>query len=175
MTTDLAESVNNADLVVEAVDEILATKQKLFAQIESLSKPATILATNSAALTIAEISAQMKNRENFGGVQFYNPVHVTKVVKIIKCISTSQATFEKLEKWGEIMGKETVRCIDTPDFIIDQNARQAKKTRLLFPFMMEALRELEAGGKTFQEIGKLHLDFTILFPPEFLHSISIYN
>ena len=153
MTTDLREGVHNADLVIEAVDEVLETKQQLFAKIEELTHADTILATNSHALTIADISRNMVNRDQFGGVQFYHPVPITKVAKIIKCITTSQATFERLEQWAVAMRKETVRCIDTPDFVIKHDARQAKKTRLLFPYMMEALRMLEQGGKTFQEIG----------------------
>ena len=109
MSCNLSDCVGEAHLVVEAVDEDLAVKQSLFAELECLVSPQTILAHHSQSLTIEQISQRMNRRENFGGVQFYPPVHVSKMVKIIKCITTSQATFEALDHFGTQMGKETVR------------------------------------------------------------------
>jgi len=175
MSCDLLECVGDAHLVVEAVDEDLKVKQSLFAELERLVSPESILAHHSQSLTIEQISQRMTHRENFGGVQFYAPVHVSKMVKIIKCISTSQSTFEALDQFGTQMGKETVRCIDTPDFIIEHGARQSKKTRLLIPYMMEALREIEKGNlsaKAIDEVMKKESDLP-LGPFELLDYIGL--
>ena len=163
MTTDLSSAVKDVDLVVESVEEDLSKKQEIFTMLDKICPKNTILAHHSQSLTIAEISEKMENKFRFGGVQFYNPVHISKNVKIIKCISTSQETFEKLDTWGAGMGKETVRCIDTPDFIIKHGINQDKKTRLLFPYMMEALREIEHNDVKISDVGKAAQIFVFHF------------
>ena len=109
MTTNLSDAVKDVDLVVESVEENLAKKKEIFHQLDQICPEKTILAHHSQSLTISEISEKMEKKSRFGGIQFYNPVHISKNVKIIKCISTSQETFEKLDLWGAGMGKETVR------------------------------------------------------------------
>ena len=78
MTTDLAESVSNCDLMVEAVIEDLKLKQKLFVQMENNAPAHAILSTNTSSLPITEICVDMKDKSRFGGLHFFNPVPVMK-------------------------------------------------------------------------------------------------
>ena len=86
MSTDLGESVKYANIVVEAIDTDIKTKQKLFKEVEKFTSSDTLFATNSQANTISDISKELKNRQNFGGVQFFKPVPITKMVKIVKIL-----------------------------------------------------------------------------------------
>lgn len=157
MSTDLGESVKYANIVVEAIDTDIKTKQKLFKEVEKFTSSDTLFATNSQANTISDISKELKNRQNFGGVQFFKPVPITKMVKIVKCADTNQKTFEKLDQWGSELGKDTSRNLDVPKFIIEydleNNPKEKKRSGTLFPYMMKALRIHEKGEKTFEEIG----------------------
>jgi len=144
MTTDLGESVSSTDLAIEAVVENLKLKQNLFVEMEKFSPDGAILATNTSSLPITEIAANLKNRALFGGLHFFNPVPVMRLLEVIKCDETSQETFEKMVTWGAAMQKTTVRCIDTPGFIVN---------RLLIPYMLEAVRLYERGHGSKEDIG----------------------
>jgi len=143
MTTDLAASVSNCDLMVEAVIEDLKLKQKLFVEMENNAPAHAILSTNTSSLPITEICVNMQDKSRFGGLHFFNPVPVMKLLEVIKCEETSQENFEKMVAWGATMKKTTVRCIDTPGFIVN---------RLLIPYMMEAVRLFERGHADMRDI-----------------------
>jgi len=151
MTTDLIKAVRDADLVVEAVEETTGAKQDRFRDLEKIVSDETILAHQTSSqslgtLTVAKYAEKMEQKSRFLGVQFYNAV--ARNVKVIKCLPTDQNIFEKIDEWGENMGKETVRCIDTPDFIVEHGLNQPNSTKTveLFPYMMKALRKMEETG-----------------------------
>lgn len=143
MTSDMGECGANAELIVEAVVENLALKQKLFADLEAASPASCILATNTSSLPVSAIGKDLKDKSLFGGLHFFNPVPMMKLLEVIKGDDTSDATFEAMLKWGDAMGKTTVKCIDTPGFIVN---------RLLVPYIMEAIRLVERGHASKEDV-----------------------
>jgi len=144
-SANVQESVAVADLVLEAIVENIQAKQALFAQVESATSAKTLLATNTSSLKLADIGANLKHPENFGGLHFFNPVPVMKLLEVVRSDHTSDKTFKALSKFGTTIGKVTVACRDTPGFIVN---------RLLVPYMLEALRMLERGDASKEDIDQ---------------------
>jgi len=142
-STDLKKAVSDVDLVIEAIVENVDIKRKLFAEIESVAQPKTILATNTSSLSLSDIMVNMRRKEQFGGLHFFNPVPVMQLLEVVRSGDTSDATFESLLEFGKQLGKTTVKCKDTPGFIVN---------RLLVPYMMEALRMAERGDSSYRDI-----------------------
>ena len=101
MTSDMGECGANAELIVEAVVENLELKQKLFADLEAASPDSCILATNTSSLPVSAIGANLKNKELFGGLHFFNPVPMMKLLEVVKGDDTSDATFDAMMAWGQ--------------------------------------------------------------------------
>ena len=99
----------NAELIVEAVVENLGLKQKLFADLEAASSATCILATNTSSLPVSAIGADLKHKSKFGGLHFFNPVPMMKLLEVVKGDDTSDATFEAMLAWGQ--GKVFSNCI----------------------------------------------------------------
>ncbi|CAD5220781.1 unnamed protein product [Bursaphelenchus xylophilus] len=143
VNSDLNTAVQKSDLVIEAIVENIAAKQKLFSQVEQSAKSDVILATNTSSLRLADIGENIKNQANFGGLHFFNPVPVMKLLEVVRHDKTSDQTFKDLEAFGKTVGKVTVACKDTPGFIVN---------RLLVPYMYEALRLAERGDASVKDI-----------------------
>merc|ERR1711935_1303380 len=109
----------------------------------TLSSDMGILATNTSSLPVSAIGANLKNKALFGGLHFFNPVPMMKLLEVVKGNDTSDATFDAMMTWGQAMGKTTVSCIDTPGFIVN---------RLLVPYMMEAIRLVERGHASKEDV-----------------------
>jgi len=142
-TTNIDSGVAKADLVIEAIVENIDIKQKLFAQVENAAPKSALLATNTSSLQLVDIGANLKNKSNFGGLHFFNPVPMMKLLEVVRFEHTSDDTFNKLVEYGKTVGKVTVACKDTPGFIVN---------RLLIPYMFEALGMLERGDATSKDI-----------------------
>jgi len=142
-TTSLEATGGQADLVVEAIVENLGVKQSLFANLEAASPAHTILATNTSSLPVSAIGQNLKDRSRFGGLHFFNPVPMMRLLEVIKADETSEDTFQSMLDWGKRMGKTTVNCIDTPGFIVN---------RLLVPYLMEAIRLVERGHASKEDV-----------------------
>lgn len=143
VNTSAEEAVKNTDLVVEAIVENIDAKKKLFAALDKAAGPSTIFASNTSSLPIAEIASSTSRKDRFGGVHFFNPVPVMKLVEVVRTPETSEDTFQTLQAWGKALGKTTVACKDTPGFIVN---------RLLVPFLMEAVRMLERGDVSAEDL-----------------------
>ncbi|CAN7993029.1 unnamed protein product [Ixodes hexagonus] len=143
LSTSPEEAVKNVDLVVEAIVENLEVKQKLFAFLDKAAGPSTIFSSNTSSLPIAEIASSTSRKDRFGGLHFFNPVPVMKLLEVVRIPETSDDTFDKMKEWGAALGKTTVSCKDTPGFIVN---------RLLIPTMMEAVRMLERGDASARDI-----------------------
>lgn len=143
MQTDLEEAVKNTDLVIEAIVENMDIKQEIFSRIDKVAPAETIFASNTSSLSIAKIAEATQRRDRFGGLHFFNPVPVMKLIEVVRINETSDATFEALLHFATTMGKTPVKCKDTPGFIVN---------RLLVPYMMEAVRLLERGDATPRDI-----------------------
>ncbi|CAK8683521.1 hydroxyacyl-coenzyme A dehydrogenase, mitochondrial-like [Clavelina lepadiformis] len=141
--TDVMAASKDVDLVIEAIVENLGVKQELFKKLDGIASSNTIFASNTSSLPIREIAKATNRLDRFGGVHFFNPVPLMKLVEIVKAPETSQATFDTLTKWGKKLGKTTVSCQDTPGFLVN---------RLLVPYLMEAVRLYERGHGSKEDI-----------------------
>ena len=129
-------SASSADLVVEAIPEVLSYKEALFKELDNICKPETILATNTSSISIDSIAASTTRPEKVIGMHFMNPVPVMKLVEIINGSDTSSEVNSIVVKTAEKMGKTALSCKDSPGFI---------SNRILCPMINEAILALEEG------------------------------
>ncbi|XP_023010888.3 hydroxyacyl-coenzyme A dehydrogenase, mitochondrial isoform X1 [Maylandia zebra] len=135
-STDAESAVQGSDLVVEAIVENLKIKQDLFSRLDKLAPSHTIFASNTSSLSICDIASSTNRQDRFGGLHFFNPVAMMKLVEVIGTPATSQDTLDSLLDFSKVLGKTPVSCKDTSGFIVN---------RLLVPCMMEAIRLYERG------------------------------
>ena len=143
-TVDLA-ALAQSDLVIEAAFEEIDVKREIFAELDRVCPPATILASNTSSLPIVEMAAATKRPERVAGLHFFNPVAVMQLVEIVRAITTSDATVATLREFTQRLGKRGVVCKDTPGFIVN---------RLMVPYLLGAIRALEEGVATAEEIDE---------------------
>jgi 3-hydroxybutyryl-CoA dehydrogenase len=129
-------SAADADLVVEAIPEVLSYKTALFEQLDSFCKPTTILATNTSSISIDAIASATNRPDRVIGMHFMNPVPIMKLVEIINGSSTSEEVNEAVVNAAGKMGKTALSCNDSPGFI---------SNRILCPMINEAILALEEG------------------------------
>ncbi|KAM3622946.1 uncharacterized protein V6R79_005272 [Siganus canaliculatus] len=142
-STDAASAAQSSDLVVEAIVENLKVKQDLFSVLDKAAPAHTIFASNTSSLPITDIASATKRLDRFGGLHFFNPVPMMKLVEVIATSATSQETFDALMNFSKVLGKTPVSCKDTPGFIVN---------RLLVPYMLEAIRLHERGHGSKEDI-----------------------
>lgn len=143
IATSANEALQTADLVVEAVVENMGLKQKIFTEYDAIAPEKTIFASNTSSLPIGEIAKVTKRLDRFGGLHFFNPVPVMKLLEVVRIPETSDETFDAMVEWGKAMRKTTVSCKDTPGFIVN---------RLLVPYLFEAVRLVERGDATPKDV-----------------------
>ncbi|XP_051940471.1 hydroxyacyl-coenzyme A dehydrogenase, mitochondrial [Hippocampus zosterae] len=143
IATDAAAAVQSADLALEAIVENLKVKQDLFSVLDKAAPAHTIFASNTSSLPIGDIAAATSRLDRFGGLHFFNPVPMMKLVEVIGTSATSQETFDSLMNFSKALGKTSVSCKDTPGFIVN---------RLLVPYMLEAVRLHERGDGSKEDI-----------------------
>jgi len=135
-TTELETAVDGADLVVEAVPEILELKRSLFGKIEALVDDDTVLGTNTSSLSVASIAESIERPERLVGLHFFNPVHIMKLLEVISHPGTSDDVISKIRSFGSEIGKESIYVKDFPGFAT---------SRLGVCLGMEAIRMFEQG------------------------------
>ena len=143
-TTSIAE-IAPADIVIEAVVEDLAIKSQMFAELDSLCGAATIFASNTSSLTIAELAAATSRPDRFVGMHFFNPVPAMKLVEVVRAIKTSDSTVDRALAFVQSLGKEPIRARDNSGFVVNL---------LLVPYMIDAIRALESGVASIADIDK---------------------
>jgi 3-hydroxybutyryl-CoA dehydrogenase len=141
-TVDMAD-FSACDLVIEAVPENMSIKKDTFARLNDACPAHAILATNTSVLCVAEIASATKKPEKVVGMHFANPVHVTKILEIIKTIATSDATIAEAKRFGESIGKTVVITKDLPGFI---------SNRIATSFYINAVRLVQEGIATPEDI-----------------------
>ena len=129
-------SASNADLVVEAIPEVLSYKTSLFAELDSLCKPEAILATNTSSISIDSIASSTNRPDRVIGMHFMNPVPIMKLVEILNGSDTSDEVNNAVVNAAEKMGKTALSCNDSPGFV---------SNRILCPMINEAILTLEEG------------------------------
>ncbi len=134
------------DAVIEAVVEILDVKLSLFQELDRIVPQGVLLATNTSSLSITAIAQGTQRPDAVVGLHFFNPAPVMKLIEIVRGEETSDATVAKAQELAEELGKETIVVQkDTPGFVVN---------RALMPLFIEAMRMLEEGVATAEDIDK---------------------
>lgn len=137
--------IKDADLVIEAATEDMEAKKALFAELDELCKPETIIATNTSSLSITEIAAATKRADKIIGMHFFNPVPMMKLVEIIKGLATSGETRDTIVQLAEKLGKTPVEVEEAPGFVVN---------RILIPMINEAIGILADGVAKAEDIDE---------------------
>lgn len=116
-TTNLEAAAGDADVVIEAVFELMELKVEIFKQLDKICPKHTILATNTSTMSPTEIGAQTTRPDKCIAMHFFNPVHKMKLIEIIKGLETSDETVAKAKEIGTKLGKETVEVNEFPGFV----------------------------------------------------------
>ena len=131
------------DLVIEAITESLEGKLEMWAEVDELVKPEAIFATNTSSLPVVEQAARTGRPERFLGLHFFNPPQRMNLIEVIRCLTTSDETFQTGLAFAEQLGKLPVPARDNAGFIVN---------RLLVPYMLDAIRAYEEGAGSIAEI-----------------------
>ena len=143
--TTRLEDLTGCDIVLEAVTEDLDVKNDLWKQLDGLCPEGTIFASNTSSLTIAAMAAATSRADRFVGLHFFNPVPVMKLVEVVRTVTTSVDTFDRAMAFARSLGKEPVAAKDSSGFIVNL---------LLVPYLLDAIRALEQGVGSVEDIDK---------------------
>jgi 3-hydroxybutyryl-CoA dehydrogenase len=143
-TTDL-KTLALCDIVIEAIVENLDTKAETYRELDRICKPEAIFCSNTSSLTITELAAATRRPDRFVGLHFFNPVPVMKLVEVVRTIATSTETEQSVLEFARSLGKEPIRAQDNSGFVVN---------RLLVPYLLDAVRALEEGVGSREDIDK---------------------
>jgi 3-hydroxybutyryl-CoA dehydrogenase len=143
-TTSYAD-LKECDLVIEAIVENVEIKKQAYAQVEAQVGPECLIASNTSSLCITELAAATRRPDKVGGLHFFNPVPLMKLVEVIRALTTSDATYNELFAFAKAVGKEPITAPDKGGFIVN---------RLLVPYLLDAIRCVEEGLGTVEDIDK---------------------
>jgi 3-hydroxybutyryl-CoA dehydrogenase len=143
-TVDLAD-LADCDVVVEAIVENLEEKRKTFGALDEAVKEDAFFASNTSSLTITQIAMFTQRPDRFVGLHFFNPVPVMKLVEVVRTLLTSEETFDRAFELARSLGKEPIACRDNSGFVVN---------RLLVPYLLDAIRALEEGVGSVEDIDK---------------------
>ena len=141
-TTDMNLAAD-CDLVVEAAVENMKIKKEIFAELDKICKPETILASNTSSLSITEVASATARPDKVIGMHLFNPAPVMKLVEIIRGMATSQETFDAVKELSVAIGKEPVEVAEAPGFVVN---------RILIPMINEASVILQEGVASVEDI-----------------------
>src|SRR4051812_25600475 len=143
--TTTFDGLKDCDLIIEAIIENLEDKKQTYAALEKIVKPSTIFVSNTSSLCITELAATTARPDRFGGLHFFNPVPLMKLVEVIRALTTSDETYQAVFLFAQSLGKEPITAPDRPGFIVN---------RLLVPYLLDAIRSYENGLGTIDDIDK---------------------
>jgi 3-hydroxybutyryl-CoA dehydrogenase len=133
------------DLVIEAITEDLALKLEMWKEVDEIVKQEAVFATNTSSLAVIDQAAATGRPERFVGLHYFNPAQVMKLVEVVRCITTSDETFQTALEFARSEGKLAIPTRDKAGFIVN---------RLLVPYMLDAMRALEEGVGSIEEIDE---------------------
>jgi 3-hydroxybutyryl-CoA dehydrogenase len=142
LTTELSD-LADCDLVIEAVLEELDLKREVFAELDRITRPEAVLATNTSALSVSEIAEATQHPGRVVGMHFFNPAPVLPLVEIVRASKSSDKAVQTAYDWAEQAGKKPVRCNDTPGFIVN---------RILIPLLNDCVRVLDEAEVSPEDI-----------------------
>ncbi|MEO6463410.1 MAG: 3-hydroxybutyryl-CoA dehydrogenase [Candidatus Eisenbacteria bacterium] len=141
-TTKLAD-LADCDLVIEAAVENLAAKHAAFAELDAVCGPEAIFASNTSSLSITAMAAKTRRPSRFVGLHFFNPVPLMKLVEVVRTPMSDASVLADVQAFAQGLPKVVVAAQDTPGFVVN---------RLLVPFLLDAIRVLESGIATREDI-----------------------
>jgi 3-hydroxybutyryl-CoA dehydrogenase len=137
--------LKTCDIVIEAITEDLALKNGLWKELDGLCGPDTVFASNTSSLTIAAMAAATSRGDRFAGLHFFNPVPLMKLVEVVRTVTTSETTMNRIVQFARSLGKEPIVAKDNSGFIVNL---------LLVPYLLGAIRALERGVGSVEDIDK---------------------
>jgi 3-hydroxybutyryl-CoA dehydrogenase len=143
--TTTFDALKDCDLLIEAIVENLEDKRQTYAALETVVGDRTIFVSNTSSLCITELAAATKHPDRFGGLHFFNPVPIMRLVEVIRALTTSDETYQAVFAFAQSLGKEPITAPDRPGFIVN---------RLLVPYLLDAIRAYENGLGTLEDIDK---------------------
>jgi 3-hydroxybutyryl-CoA dehydrogenase len=143
-TTQVSD-LQDCDVVIEAVVEDLEVKNAIWKELDLICPAHTIFASNTSSLTIAAMAAATSRADRMVGLHFFNPVPVMKLVEVVKTVTTSDETFRRAFDFARTLGKEPIAAKDNSGFVVNL---------LLVPYLIDAIRALESGVASVEDIDK---------------------
>jgi 3-hydroxybutyryl-CoA dehydrogenase len=144
-TTDLRQAATDADLVIEAVIEIMSLKREVYQELDGICPPHTVFASNTSGLSITEMAAVTRRPGQFIGMHFFNPVPVMKLVELIRGFLTSDETFDACRAYVEKIGKVPIEVKEAPGFAVN---------RILCPMINEAIFVYAEGIASAEDVDR---------------------
>jgi 3-hydroxybutyryl-CoA dehydrogenase len=139
------EDLAGCDLVIEAATENPRLKKELFAALDAICKPEALLASNTSSIPIIELAAATKRQDRVVGLHFFNPVPVMKLIEVVRTIAASEGSVAAARAFGESLGKRPIIAKDRAGFVVNV---------LLVPYLLDAVRLLEAGVASKEDIDE---------------------
>ncbi|MGO9313570.1 MAG: 3-hydroxybutyryl-CoA dehydrogenase [Syntrophobacteraceae bacterium] len=143
--TDLHDAASGAQIVIEAVIEVMSLKLEVFKELDSICQSDTIFCSNTSGLSITEMASVTKRPESFIGMHFFNPVPVMKLVELTRGFLTSDATYAIARSFVEKTGKTPIEVKEAPGFAVN---------RILCPMLNEAICALAEGIASAEDIDR---------------------
>jgi 3-hydroxybutyryl-CoA dehydrogenase len=150
LTTEL-DDLAGCDLVIEAIVEQAEAKKELFAELDRIVAAQAVLATNTSALSVTELAAATSHPHRVVGMHFFNPAPVLPLVEVVRTELTDPAVHEAAYAFAKRIGKEPIRCSDTPGFVVN---------RVLIPLLNDCVRVLDEAGVSPEDLDKAMLHGT---------------
>ncbi|SUZ95158.1 uncharacterized protein METZ01_LOCUS48012 [marine metagenome] len=176
--TDLSAALSGVDMVIEAVPERMDLKLSVFQEVERHAPADAVVASNTSALSITEISSALTRAQRVAGMHFFNPVHKMKLVEVVCALETAPETMDVIEEVAKQMGKETVRIKESPGFVTSRvNAMIGNEAFYMLQQGIASARDIDKALKLglnhpmgpFELVDLVGLD-TRLSVLEFLHA-----
>ncbi len=139
------EELADCDLVIEAITEDLEGKLEMWRKVDAIVKPDAFFATNTSSLAVADQAAATTRADRFLGLHFFNPAQVMPLLEVVRADGTGETAYDLGFELGEKLGKTTVAAGDNRGFIVN---------RLLVPYMLDAIRALEQGVGSIEDIDR---------------------
>jgi 3-hydroxybutyryl-CoA dehydrogenase len=139
------DALADCDIVVEAIVENLEEKRRTFTALDEVVKKDALFASNTSSLTITQMAMFTRRPDQFVGLHFFNPVPVMKLVEVVRTLLTSDEAYSRAFEFARSVGKEPIACRDNSGFVVN---------RLLVPYLLDAIRALEEGVASVEDIDK---------------------
>ena len=139
------EDLADCDIVIEAIVENLEEKKRIFSALDEVVKKEALFASNTSSLTMTQIAMFTHRPDQVVGLHFFNPVPVMKLVEVVRTLLTSEESYERAFEFARSLGKEPIAASDNSGFIVN---------RLLVPYLLDAIRALEEGVGSVEDIDK---------------------